>query len=118
MAVNVVNGPVIAAGESLSSVLDLSSAPNAVTKIIFPDAWSQDPRLMLHSISFQWSPDGIAFYDLYNITGDELLVKVVTGGMAILPRDIWVSGFMKFRSGPSRHAVPQAETRTFKCILE
>jgi hypothetical protein len=118
MAITIVNGPTIAAGESLSSVLDISSPATGITKIIFPNAWSQDPTLMLHSMSFQWSPDGTIFYDIYDISGTEILVKVVPGSIAVLGQNIWRSGYMKFRAGPSRQAVPQTEARTFKCILE
>jgi hypothetical protein len=117
MAITVINGPTIAAGASLSNVLDVPAA-SSLKKIAFPDAWSTDPTLMLHSISFQWSPDNVTFFDLFDIRGAEILIKVVPGGMAVLERDIWYSGFLKFRAGPSRQPVPQAQVRNFKCYLE
>ena len=113
MAFTVVNGPTIAANQSLSSALDIT-APNLVlVRIRFPTGWDSNWVL-----TFQSSTDNITYYDLYEPNGTELAIQVAPGGAVILQRQIYRSAYFKFRSGTALRPVNQSAARTFSCVLD
>lgn len=120
-AATILTGPVITGGQSLSGAIDIASGSLGLTRILCPADWTQDSGEygVATPISFLWSPDNINFFDLYDMTtGREILIPVVPNAMYVLPRDIWNTGYVKFRSGTGRKPVIQTQTRTFKCSLE
>ncbi len=119
-AVVVVSAPVIAAGESLSSLIDISAPATGITRIICPSDWSLPQEYGTTApLSFCWSPDGGTYYNLFDlVSGKEVLIPVVPNALIVLPRDIWRTGFMKFRSGRASAPVIQQAQRIFRCVLE
>ena len=116
--VTVLSAPVIPAGQSLSNLIDISAPATGITRVICPADWTYDPT-SLNVLTFSWSPDGIEYFNLFDMaTGQEIMIPVVPNALYVLPRDIWRTGFMKFRSGQARDPVIQEAQRTFRCILE
>lgn len=108
MPLTLVVGPTIAAGQSLSDVLDCSAAPPI--RIMMPTAWT--PAVM----SFQTSSNNILWLDLFDTTGREITVNVVPNTVVRLSTDFAVAPvFLKFRSGTRDRPVIQTETRVFGC---
>jgi hypothetical protein len=102
----VLNGPTIEAGESLSDAIDCCAGQ--LVCITIPEGWDKA------NLSFQFSPDGKTFCDLYQFDGFAATIKtVVPGSSVIVPADLGrATAFMKFRS-----SVPQSERREFKVAL-
>jgi hypothetical protein len=113
MAITVINGPMIAAGESLSNDLDLGTQAIGLTRITFPPEWTG--RAVL---TFQVSADGITYTDLYYQDGRIVTLVVVPSGTTSVERDIWTSGHVKFRSGTPDYPIIQTAARTFISTLE
>lgn len=104
----VLNGPNIAADESLSDVLDVSQG--LIVKLTAPHEWNGD------RISFQTSSDGVGFNDLFYSDGDEVVYRIHAGTGIIIPR--LHLGFMKIRSGTRDQPVKQTGLRTFAVALD
>lgn len=116
--VTVIDGPVISAGESLSALIDISAPATGITRIICPPDWTYDPG-GANVISFLWSPDKNEYFNVFDLaTGTEILIPIVPNALFVLPRDVWRTGFMKFRSGPARAPIIQEAQRVFRCVLE
>jgi len=108
MPLTLVVGPTIAAGQSLSDVLDCSTAPPV--RIMMPSSWT--PAIL----SFQTSSNNILFLDLFDTTGHEITVNVVPNTVVRLSNDFAVSPvFIKFRSGTRDKPIIQAAARVFGC---
>lgn len=105
MPVTVINGPVIAAGESLSDALDCTSGQ--IVRITTPYEWTPA------NLSFQVSSDGLGFNDLY-AQGREVMIRCGPQWGLIIPAEYVPSlAFLKFRSGTSRWPVLQEARRQF-----
>lgn len=104
----VLNGPTIAAGESLSDGLDCSEGP--IIKVTIPAEWDAA------NITFQTSTDGMFYNDMFSTDGHEISFKVHPGTA------IWVDrmrmGWLKFRSGTRDNPVPQSAQRTFAVAID
>jgi hypothetical protein len=89
MAIVVLNGPFIQAGESLSDVVDCSAGK--VVRITMPGQWTY------HDLTFQISSDGLMFNNLVDTDGKEIKVVVVPNAGVIFPAD-WARSivFIKF----------------------
>lgn len=111
MTLSILNGPVIAAGKSLSDAIDCTSGK--IVRITTPSAWSPGAHL-----TFQISSDGQGFNDLYR-QGEEVVIPCGPNrGIMLLP-DFWPgAAFLKFRSGTSAYPVAQAERRQFAVAVE
>jgi len=108
MPLTLVVGPTIAAGQSLSDVLDCSTAPPV--RIMMPTGWT--PAVM----SFQTSSNNILWLDLFDTAGREITVNVVPNTVVRLSTDFAVSPvYLKFRSGTRDKPVIQTEQRVFGC---
>lgn len=111
MTLQVLNGPRILAGESLSDVLDCSAGEPV--RITMPPDWTNA------SLSFQISTDGLFFNDLFDSNGYEIMAHVVPGGAVVVPMDVArVVTFLKIRSGSRASPVPQDANRDFAVAIK
>lgn len=122
MALTLIAGPVIAAGESLSAAVDCSAG--AILRLTMPQAWTAA------NLTFQISADGVTYADAYTVDGREALIPVVAGstivvataenlpGTRSLPPDLRGATWLKLRSGPASHPVPQMAQRIFQITLQ
>lgn len=103
----VLNGPFIQAGESLSDAVDCSAGQ--LVRITMPTEWTDAP------LTFQFSTDGVFFNDMFGLDGYEVTVKhVVEGSGVIIPGDIGRAiVHIKFRSGTRGNPIPQEADRAF-----
>lgn len=110
MAVSIIDGPTIATGESLSGALDCSEL--APARITMPLDWTPA------NLTFQISPDGETFRDLFDTLGHEVMIDVTPGAVVRLSAE-WSSApaHLKFRSGTRDNPVVQQGERTFGCVL-
>jgi hypothetical protein len=108
MPLVVLNGPTIAAGESLSSAIDCSAG--VVTKITMPTEWSDAV------LTFATSTDGVGYNDIFDQHGREVTCNVMGANTAILVR--FRVGWVKFRSGTREQPVPQPATRQFAIAID
>jgi len=68
-------------------------------------------------MSFQVSPDGVEYYDLYQ-NGAEVTRPVVAGKASVVPAELTVGAFwVKIRSGQSGHEQRQDVERKFQLVL-
>lgn len=113
MPITVVNGPVIAAGESLSEGVDLTAG--TVVRITTPAEWDGPANL-----TFQVSSDGVYFNDVYDTAGREVLIPCGPA-RGIVIRDLEAvlsAAHLKFRSGSAAHPVPQNAQREFAVAIK
>jgi hypothetical protein len=108
MAIQVLNGPNIAPGESLSDALDCSAG--RIIKITMPGDWTFAP------ITFQTSSDGVGFNDIMKPDGREVMCTVFEG-TAIIGMEL-ITGFLKIRSGTRDAPVAQEAIRTFAIAID
>jgi len=109
MPLQILNGPIIDAGESLSSGIDCSAGP--IVKITMPGNWVGAAPL-----TFQTSRDGVMYNDIFNPDGTELKFAVIAGTGVIGMR--LTTGFVKFRSGTREQPVVQPELREFAVAID
>ncbi|HVG50928.1 MAG TPA: hypothetical protein VM867_04770 [Xanthobacteraceae bacterium] len=108
MTLQIINGPAIQAGESLSEGVDISAG--TMVRITTPGGWTNA------NLTFQISTDGVSGYnDLYDAEGNEITIVTRGDNSAIVIRDPWSQfiNFIKFRSGTAKNPVPQKEGRLF-----
>jgi hypothetical protein len=107
MSLQVINGPVIAAGESLSDGIDL--AGGQLVRITAPFAWSGA------NISFQISSDGNGYNDLYTADGNEVVIPCRAGRAIVIEWPMWwkAVAFLKIRSGSGSSETVQTERQEF-----
>ena len=108
MPLQILNGPIIDAGESLSAGIDCSAGP--IVKVTMPGNFVGD------TITFQTSSDGIMYNDIFQPDGTELMFRVIAGTGIIGMR--LSTGFIKFRSGTRERPVVQPELREFAVALD
>lgn len=98
----------IAAGESLSSVVDLADKP--ILGIIMPAEWTAA------NLSFRAAKDGSdEFKDIYNDTGAELVVQADAGraiGIDVIAMGLAAWRRLRIRSGTASAPVVQEAERT------
>ncbi|HEY3145466.1 MAG TPA: hypothetical protein VGJ75_03900, partial [Dongiaceae bacterium] len=112
MTLTILDGPVIAAGESLSDALDVSMG--SILRITTPLGWTPAP------VTFQISTDGQGYNDLFTPDGEE--VSIVCNGLnraIIVPKTVSKPiGFIKFRSGTTMRPVKQEAQRQFAVAVK
>jgi hypothetical protein len=113
MTLQVLNGPFIQAGESLSDAVDCSAGE--LVRLTMPGAWTDAAPL-----TFQISTDGVFYNDLFTLDGYELTLPVVVPGAAVLvSHDVGRAiAFIKFRSGTRAAPVPQEMLREFAVAID
>jgi hypothetical protein len=113
MALQVLNGPVIAAGQSLSAGLDCTAGN--IVRLTMPASWDGA------NLSFQISSDGAGYNDLFTIDGKEVVIPVVAGtAVVIAPLSDYLKAvaFLKVRSGSRAYPVTQSAQRDFAVAIE
>ena len=101
----------IAAGTSLSPSLDLTTG--AVVMLIGPANWGY-----IRNITFQVSIDNVAFYDLFDNTGFEVVRPVVPQAAVELVSSLTQSAmYLKIRSGRRDDPLAVDADSTFTLML-
>ncbi len=111
MALQILDCPTIAKGESLSDGLDCSAGD--IVRITVPQEYTSA------NLTFQVSTDGNFFNDLFLANGDEITVSA-KANTAIVVREVWVKSiaFIKFRSGSRSSPVEQSVDCKFAVAIE
>ena len=100
MPLVIVDGPTIAAGESLSDGADCTGG--SIVRITIPQEFTEA------NLTFQASSDGNFFNDLYDTDGNEVTLPVKANTTVVIKAD-WTRalGWVKLRSGTRGNPVPQ-----------
>ena len=111
MSLTIIDGPTIAAGESLSEGTDCSAGD--IVRITVPQEFTQS------NLTFQVSSDGNFYNDLFNSNGEEITL-VAKPSSGIIISEYWARsiGFIKFRSGSRDHPIKQKEDCKFAIAIE
>ena len=111
MPLTIINGPFIAAGESLSDGVDCRAGP--LIRITMPGQWTPA------KLSFQLSSDGILYNDIVDGRGKEITMRCVPGAAVRVPSE-WnpMIQFLKIRSGSRNRPVVQQAEREFAVAVE
>jgi hypothetical protein len=100
----------IANGASLSGVVDLRNA--RLAGIVMPASWTAA------NLTFQTSPDGVAYNDRYDRFGVEYVVTAAAARSIQVPLDDFLSvRYLKVRSGTAGAAVAQGGARDVTLVL-
>ena len=124
MTLQVLAGPVIQAGQSLSDALDTSAGE--IIRLRMPPAWDGA------NLSFQVSSDNVTWSDAYSIGGREALIPVVAGSTVVValadgspppsqlaePPDWRGASWIRVRSGSRAYPVVQTARREFAITLD
>jgi hypothetical protein len=110
MAYEIINGPTIKAGESLSDGANCSAG--SILRITVPQEFTPA------DLTFQVSTDGKFYSDLYDAEGNEITVKA-NPSTGIILREDWVRfiPFVKIRSGSRDIPVEQSEDCKFAIAI-
>jgi hypothetical protein len=100
----------ILAGQSLSSTIDCSTG--APIMIHMSDQWTPS------RLSFQVSPDGTNFYDLFDRDTLEMVLNVVAGTSVALEPGLAPVSYLKVRSGSREHPVTQEADRQIVITID
>jgi hypothetical protein len=104
----------IAAGQSLSSVADLTSVNLAVIEVPMQVDGGPSNRL---NLSFQISDDNITYYDLLDQSSAEVLRTVMPScGILIDPALTQAAIYLKIRAGSRTQPVMQSADRLFRLV--
>src|SRR4051794_8981400 len=100
MPLQVLDGPLIRAGESLSDGIDCSAGD--IVRITFPQEFTDA------NVTFQVSSDGNFYNDFYDAEGDEITVAAVPNSGCFIDEK-WgrAVGWLKIRSGTRDNPVEQ-----------
>jgi hypothetical protein len=113
MPLQIIEGPDIEAGESLSNGVDCTAGE--IVRITMSEFWTPA------NISFQISSNGELYNDLFDKDGNEIIMEVVPGTAVVLKgAGDWTKAyaFVKIRSGGRDSPVPQEERRQFAIAIE
>jgi hypothetical protein len=100
----------IANGASLSDAVDLGG--RKLVAIVMPSSWTAA------SLTFQASPDGVTYDDLYDSATERSVTAAASRYLAFNIAD-WVSvRFLKIRSGTAGTPVNQAAARTLTLVVQ
>src|SRR4029077_20907933 len=111
MTLQVLDGPTIAEGESLSDGIDCSAGE--IVRITVPQEFTPA------NLTFQVSTDGNFYNDLFDAKGEEITVAAKpNSGIIIGERWVRSIAFIKFRSGSRDHPVVQREACKFAIAID
>jgi hypothetical protein len=97
-------------GASLSNIINLGS--NDLISIIMPSSWTAA------NITYQFSIDGVNFYDAYSTTAELSSTAAVASRIISINSANYDAGrYIKIRSGTSATPVNQAADRILTLIL-
>ena len=107
----VLNGPNIEAGESLSEAVDCSAGQ--MVRITMPVEWTDAV------LTFQFSTDGVMFNEVCDIDGRAITIQNIwPGSGVIISSDVGRAvAFVKFRSGTAGNPIVQEERRQFAIAI-
>jgi hypothetical protein len=122
---SVVGPATIHAGESLSDAVDCTGSLR-IARVIMPPEWDNA------DLTFQVSPDGTAWHDLYNVTipagsgtadayrtFQAVVFKPRAGSIIVVPAGFGVDvSWLKVRSGTAIVPVVQSADREFSFVVE
>ena len=111
MPLTIIDGPTIAAGESLSDGADCSSGE--IMRITVPQEFTPA------NLTFQVSSDGNFYNDLFSSNGEEITVVAKPSTGIVVP-EAWTKSinFIKFRSGTRGYPVRQNVDCKFAIAVE
>jgi hypothetical protein len=114
MPITVLNGPVIAKGESLSDPLDLDGGKpvRLTTPSGFPIANDPASGWPGPNITFRISSDGVAWFDLW-MHGEEVTLACGPARGIVIMNDFPSVEWLQIRSGTAASPVRQLERREF-----
>ena len=113
MSLQVINGPIIAAGKSLSEGIDCTGGN--IVRLTMPAGWDNA------NITFAISSDGAGYNDLFGVDGNEVTLAVTKGAAVVLAQFgdyLKAIAFPKIRSGTRSHPVVQTQQRDFAIAIE
>lgn len=110
MATVVLQGPTIAAGASMSSILNVQSG--GIYRVIMPPLWTGAV------ITFCISYNGTDFYDAYDRGGNEIVMRCIPMSMIPIGEYLFYIHSVKIRSGTHSEPVIQKEQRMFQVVLD
>ena len=101
MTLQIVDGPTILEGESLSDGADCTAGD--IVRITIPQEFTDA------NLTFQISTDGNFYNDLYDVRGQEVTVPAKPDCAIVIHGEIWgkAINWIKIRSGTAAHPVPQ-----------
>jgi len=110
-AFDLILGPIIAAGESVSDTVDCTGG--RPVRLTLPAQWTSA------ALTFQISSDGEGFNDLCDFQGKEITISVKPGGAVVIPDDVGQAmAFFRVRSGTSKYPVAQEAQRDFAIAID
>jgi len=119
MALQILNGPTIRAGESLSEAVDASGGVIIRITCPSPDDYPGEVNWTPAVLTFQISSDNVYYNDVYNFTGELVSVNVVPGAAIMVPEVFGrAAEFIKFRSGMPKTPIPQEKDRLFAMTID
>jgi hypothetical protein len=111
MALAIVDGPTIKAGESLSDGADCSAGK--IVRITVPQEYTAA------NLTFQISTDNNFYNDLFTAQGEEVTVVAKQSTGIVIGEKLAASiNFIKFRSGSRSHPVAQRVDCKFAIAVE
>lgn len=111
MSMLVINGPTIAAGQSLSGIVAVNSG--GIYRVIMPQAWTTAA-----DITFQLSYNGTDFYNVYDRDGAEIKMTCVPKSIVAIGEYLFYIHSLRIRSGTARQPIVQKDAATFKVVLD
>ena len=111
MSLEIIDGPTIPRGESLSDEADCSAGE--IVRITVPQEFTEA------NLTFQVSSDGELYNDLFDDAGDEIMITATPdSGVVIEGRWVRAIAWIKLRSGSRDHPVAQREECKFAIAIE
>jgi hypothetical protein len=120
MGIYYLPGPIIPAGEAYSNAVDCGG--NRILRIVMPDdGWDGGAPL-----TFQLSPDNVAFNDLHRIQDtsgsfqpyEVIVPTVIPNAILVMPQTTGEHIFwIRFRSGTKGNPIPQQASRKFRVVM-
>lgn len=111
MTLQIIDGPTIQKGDSLSEGIDCSSGE--IVRITVPQEFTDA------NLTFQVSSNGEFYNDLFDDEGNEITIAAQPdSGIVISARWVRSIAWLRLRSGTRDHAVPQRETCRFAIAVD
>ena len=111
MTLQIIDGPTIPAGESLSEGIDCSAGE--IVRITVPQEFTDA------NLTFQVSSNGELYNDLFDDEGNEITISVEpNSGVVVQGRWVRSLAWLKLRSGTRDHEVKQREACKFAIAIE
>jgi hypothetical protein len=100
---------IIAAGDSLSAGADCGVGE--LVRFYMPNAWTAA------NVTFQMSPDGIAYSDMVDKSGREIMISIMPNAGIVVDVQWRALAWLKIRSGTRDKPIAQAAQREFRLII-